>query len=312
MMCYKSWPYLQPGHTIELIAPSSAFNLDELEAVRALIQQLGFTPLISENLLGKDLFCANSDEQRLTQLIHALTNEQSQAIWCLRGGYGAARLLPALEKIPIPARPKLLIGFSDITALHLFLQQKWGWSTLHGNVATQLVKAPYQGNEGEKILLELLTGQRTEITYPVTPLNEAARQEIILEAPITGGNLTLLQTSIGTFWQVQAEHKFLLIEETNEKGYRVDRMLTHLSQAGIFQAVSALIIGDFVGGQELNGTSLTMEAVNRFAEQVSFPVVRCQNIGHGAINYPLPFGTKSILHLSSQHSSLRSHSGGYL
>jgi muramoyltetrapeptide carboxypeptidase len=129
------------------------------------------------------------------------------------------------------------------------------------------------------------------------PLNALAEQSQTLEASITGGNLCLVQTSLGTNWQVDARKKILFLEEVGERGYRIDRMLEQLQQATIFKGTLAIVFGDFLAGNEPDGSSLIIPVLKRFAQRIEIPVIQIKGIGHGPINYPLPLGTKATLQL---------------
>src|SRR5579872_3836083 len=132
------WVPLKAGDTVDLIAPASALSQEDIRAVEDKLRAWGLIPRCSPQVLGQDILCANTDAERLRQLTEALYSETSSAVWCLRGGYGCTRLLPSLSKLTPPTRSKLFMGFSDITALHIFLQQAWGWSTVHTPSARQV------------------------------------------------------------------------------------------------------------------------------------------------------------------------------
>lgn len=288
---------LAKGAIVHVIAPASACPKTELEAARQLLLDWHLVPQISPDIFGKDLLCANTDEQRFEQLAEALCHVDSAAVWCLRGGYGSTRLLPGLAKLTPPTKQKLFIGYSDITLLHTFLQQSWGWCTLHGPSVRQvgLKEVP---EENIKQVKNLLFGVQAhaELTS-LAPMNDAARAPVKLTSMVTGGNLSLVQTTIGTPHQLQTKHKIVLLEDIGERGYQVDRILAHLQQAGLFKDVAAVIFGDFTQGKEPDGSCLIEPVLTRFANQCSFPVLRCQGVGHGSVNHPVPFGTSATLSL---------------
>ena len=127
---------------MKLIAPSAKGLINnDLQKIQDFLSTWKLKSHIADDIYGNDLLCANTDEKRFEQLKRALFNRESKAVWCLRGGYGAAKLLPALKAIKSPEQIKLFIGFSDITALHIFLQQEWEWQTLHGPSARQVAQA---------------------------------------------------------------------------------------------------------------------------------------------------------------------------
>lgn len=297
---------LQPGDVVDIIAPASATPRSEqektLHAIRELLLAWNLKPNIPENIWGDDLLCANSDKIRYQQLADALSNSKSKAVWCLRGGYGAMRLLPLLNELPQPSQQKIFIGMSDITCLHLFLQQEWQWPSLHCFSATQ---ASLQRVADENIveLKNILFGSQKNCEFSnLIPLNNAALQTKIINTKITGGNLTLVQCSIGTAWQAQTHQKILFLEEVSERGYRVDRTLQQLTQAGVFQNVSAVILGDFTEGNEPDGSNLIVPVLKRFAQENNFPVFNCPGIGHAKFNRPLPLGFSSVLQCGNKPS----------
>lgn len=129
------------------------------------------------------------------------------------------------------------------------------------------------------------------------PLNTLAEKSHTLHASVTGGNLCLVQTSLGTNWQVDARKKILFLEEVGERGYRIDRMLEQLQQANVFKGTRAIIFGDFLEGEEPDGSSLVNPVLKRFAQRLDLPVIQIKGIGHGHVNFPLPLGTKATLQL---------------
>ena len=269
---------------VDIVAPSGSFPAQDLDVLRAYIESKGHTARIPEQILGPDILSANSDAERFKQLKAALYAEDSELIWCVRGGYGATRLLPELEKLAPPKKKKNLIGFSDITALHLFLSQKWGWSTLHGPSLRQMAKADLSQHSID--LTEALIFEKKQIIdYSLKPMNNSAVNLGPLEATLTGGNLKLIEASLGTSWQIGTEPKILVLEEVNEYDYRVDRSLVHLAQAHVFANTKAIILGDFT--HELPAHEAKIELVlQRFAHETAIPIFKLPGIGHGKENFP--------------------------
>ncbi len=305
-MTNKNWQVLKPGDIVDVIAPS--FNvpgvLEEVYAkTKAALESIGLIACIPDDLIdmGKDLFSTNSLEYRANHLVHALTNSQSKAVWALRGGYGAAKLIPFLEAIKPPSNAKLLLGFSDITALHLFLLKKWKWSCLHSPVLNQIIT----NKELLEPLKPILFEQKPIHYTQLMPLNKAALAPNIIEAPITGGNASLVQTSLATSWQIETEDNIIFLEDVGERGYQIDRMLNHFLQAGIFNHAKAVIFGDFSDGSEKDGTNLVPATLRNFAQSLKLPVLSFPFIGHNInCNLPLPLGIKCRLTLGDGASSL--------
>lgn len=305
----KHWHYLQQGDQVDIIAPGYGCPPEMLLAAKVFLESIGLVARVPEVMFGEDPFCSHKDEERLRHLYEALANPHSKALWCIRGGYGSARLISGLNKLPIPQYVKLLIGFSDITALHLFVQQHYGWPTLHAGVLSQ-----FCGRKPEdatvKAINAILYGAEKELLFEaLVPLNAAAAEPRAIVATVTGGNLSLIQTSIGTSWQLEGKGKIMVIEEVGERGYRIDRMLTHISQSVLLEEVQAVMIGDITEDDEKDGRRLGDIAVMRFAESCAVPVLRCPGIGHGVLNHPLPLGTDVTLTLGIS-PSLQCNTGG--
>lgn len=297
MHLFKPWQPLTKNSIVDIIAPASGTpDPSTIEQLNTLLKSWQLIPRLSPDLFGKDLLCANSDEKRFRQLEEVLFNESSTAIWCLRGGYGSTRLLSSLLKLTtVPKQCKLFIGFSDITALHLFLKQQWSWQTLHGPSVNQVVHNlidPVNSEEFKKIIF----GELKQLAYTLIPYNKIAHATAI-ESCLTGGSLTLIQTSLGTDWQIETKDKILFLEEVNESAYRIDRMLQHLQHARILDQVKAILLGDFISPKRSNEENLIRSVLERFAQEQHFPVLHCPGIGHGKINRCLPLGAPTTLDL---------------
>ncbi|HSW69557.1 MAG TPA: LD-carboxypeptidase [Gammaproteobacteria bacterium] len=286
---------LQPGDSVEIIAPASRCTDQHLSEIKNLLASWQLECLVSSQIFGKDLLCANSDEMRFDLLKNALQNPKTKALICARGGYGSMRLIPELAKCSLPISPKLLVGMSDITALNLFFQQAWQWPVLHGALAKDKFSA-----ESIASLKTILMGEVNQVEFSGVSLNAPAESNRIIETSVTGGNLCLVQSSIGTLWQIDAKNKIILLEEIGERAYRVDRMLEHLQQANIFKDAAAVLLGDFLEGKEPDGSSLIQAVLDRFARASQIPVVQVRGIGHGYNNFPIPLGTRVELKLGKE------------
>ena len=285
---------LKPGDNVEIIAPASRSTDLQLANIKKLLESWGLNCLISKEIFGNDLLCANTDPIRLELLINALRNPETKAVISVRGGYGSMRLIPSLAKISPPPF-KTFVGMSDITALHLFFEKHWHWPTIHGSLTEDKVSPTSIAR-----LKSILFKENDKFSFSGVPLNDLARKEQLIEAKITGGNLCLVQTGIGTLWQLDGRDKIILLEEIGERGYKVDRMLEHLLQANILTNAKAIIIGDFLEGNEPDGSSLISEVLERFANDCKIPVIQIAGIGHGYNNFPILLGTKVRLQLGSK------------
>lgn len=285
----KRFTDMLPITHVHLIAPSYPPSEQDVRLTKSYLEALGMQVTVPPDLLGEDLLCAHKDEVRLTHLERALHDPSADVIWLLCGGYGLTRLAHKLFKIKKPQKEKLFIGFSDGTILHAFLNQTWNWPTLHGPCAIQVAKEKVGTQTIEATLHIAKKGLSRYILPTLTPLNRQARGITSLSGTLVGGNLCLLESSLGTNWQLNPSYKILFFEDIDERGYRIDRMLMHLEQANIFEDAKAIIFGNFERGNESDGTSLIFPVLQRFAENIHLPVFHLPECGHGDENLPLPF-----------------------
>lgn len=308
----NAWSFVNKHDVVDIIAPASQSPLSRLEDGLKWVEKIGLTPRVPLDIIKTDAFFAAPLEIQLRHLKEALYSD-SKIIWCLRGGYGSMRLIPHLLKFKPPKKPKLLIGFSDITSLHLFFTQHWKWPTLHARTISQmhpdLTKTP-----DRKLLQDIIFGKTTDKTFKrLVPLNQAARKESLIKGTITGGNLRIIQSSLGTSWQIDPKGKILFIEDVAERGYSVDRMLEQMFQAKLIdKSLKAIVFGDFTEGLEKDGKDLTPVAMKLFAERVPYPVFSGLKAGHDAVtNYPIPFNTPCEL-LTGKSGQLHCTYGGVI
>lgn len=297
----KNWSFLKKNDIVDIIAPASHSPLQKFEDGISWVEQAGLIPRVPEGMIQPDLFFAAPLEVQLEQLKSALYSD-SKAIWCLRGGYGSMRLIPHLLKLKPPKKPKLFIGFSDITSLHLFFSQNWKWPVIHGRTISQM-KPELAHSPDRKLLKDIIFGKKEHMVFKnLIPLNEAAKERNTVTGPITGGNLRIVQSSLRTEWEMKAKGKILFIEDVSERGYSIDRMLEQMFQAKMIdKGLKALVFGDFTEGLERDGNDLTVSAMERFAQRVSYPVLRGLPAGHGHdLNYPIPFNTPASLKLGNK------------
>lgn len=289
--------YLKKGDIIDIVAPASACSDEHFRQAIKWIEHQGFVARYHQHILQPDLYLANSDEFRFNDLKKALYAKDSKAIWCLRGGYGSFRLWPAMLKLK-KAPAKLFMGLSDITSMHQFLNQKWNWPTIHGPLLDRVSQGKLPP-DNERQVVDVITGKMTAVDFlNLQPLNKAAEKKQVITGKVRGGNLCTFIVSLGTKLHPKYQKKdkvILFFEDIGERGYRVDRMLQHLSQAGVFNQVAAIVFGDFTEGLESNGQSLITETLSRFAKQCKIPVFSGVESGHGLIQKPLFFNTKARL-----------------
>ena len=285
---------------VSLVAPASSVSQEVLMKIKNIP---GIRCHIPDNLLEKKIsYHANDDDERFLQLKIALYNEPIDVIiWSLRGGYGSARLIERLLLLERPLHEKIFIGFSDNTALHLFFSQHWGWRTIHGSGFSQLIDLK-QDPENYIRLANLISNQVDyQIISELRPLNDAASESRRIEGDMQGGNLTLVECSIGTAWQMESEGKILFLEEVNEKGYRIDRSLYHVREAGLIKGANAVVFGDCIGPD----TGNIDFALQRFAKDIKIPVFQTNQFGHGDKNYPIVYRSRAEILTIGQNIVLK-------
>ena len=290
---------LKKNDIVEIVAPGFGCSREDLELGLAYLQRQGFRPRVPQDLFGDCPIHSNTDEKRAQQLIEALTAPDSKAIWFLRGGYGSNKLLSYLRKIRTKPRPKMTIGISDITSLHSFFIQSWGWNTLHGSLLDRLGKGQVP-EDVEAELLKVVRGEQKEVVFQdLVPLNEAAHKQKNIQVVLVGGNLKVIESHVGTREALKLDDRMVMFEEIGERGYRVDRMLFHLQEARAFKNCKAVVFGSFTHGDEPEGKASTIPWVlENWAGQQSFPVLKGLPCGHDVVQRVLPLGTRATLKLN--------------
>lgn len=279
-------PRLEKGHGIGIIAPAGPLNQSELQPSIDLLISLGYGIILAPHLYHRQGYLAGSDDSRLEDLHSMFHNEDVKAIFCARGGYGTLRLLDRINYNLIERNPKVILGYSDITALLLAIYKKTGLVTFHGPVVNELHK---NENQNLSLLLELFSTQdsfRWDLTKGKALMPGKAKGILL------GGNLSLISHLIGTPFMPTLGETILFIEERGESLYRIDRMLTHLRLSGLLNRIAGLIIGRFIDCGDISDIHhLAMDMVS----ELNIPVVSGLPVGHGTQNVTLPLGLQATL-----------------
>ena len=287
-------PALKRGDVVRIVAPSGPFDPEAFEKGLAVMRErLGLGPRMRDDIQARTGYLAGDDARRLAEWHEAASDGEARAVWCARGGYGAMRLLPRLEAARIFHPPKVFVGFSDITALHVALNRA-GLATVHGPVVTQLGRL---GPESLDHLEALLFGgppPPAERRAPVAPapgrgvLAGAVLRAGVASGPLLGGSLTVLAHLCGTPWQPRFAGSVLFLEDVGERPYRIDRMLTQLRLSGALDRVSAVCLGQFTQCDDPDMPGL--EVARRLAFELNVPAVEGVQAGHEDVNLALPLG----------------------
>lgn len=305
----RSMTYLKTGNRIGLVCPAGPINQERLDRTMANLLLLGLEPVPGKYILGQNGYLSGSHDQRLSDLHEMYADPEIQAIWCIRGGFGTTHLLPDLNYKLIKKNPKILLGYSDITALHCALWTRLGVSNLHSPVSSSEM-TPYTLAR----LQEILFGQSGQLVRIGTSMENDtffAEGKTVFERYVLrpgkahgmlwGGNLSLLSALCGTPYLKINRDFLLFIEDIEEAPYRIDRMLTQLLQVLPLSHLKGIILGVFEGCEKKEGAaSQTLKEVmySKFAG-MSIPVVYGFPFGHIQHQCTLPFGAEAILDTES-------------
>lgn len=273
------WP--EPK-TIRVVAPAGPVNHEDLDAGLALLRSRGYEVYEGRHVRRDSGYLAGTDDERLDDLQEAFDDPDVDALWFARGGFGTGRLLPRL-RIPAPAHPKLLVGFSDATALFSWALRHGGFQLLYAPSVQELARPGVCHLDS---LWDALKGRPTPVPG-VGPDQSAGPAEVV------GGCLSLLVTTCGTPWRPRTQGRFLFLEDVGEKMYRLDRMLTHLAQANWFENLTGVLLGSFTGMGDGEGPAL-VEARIRELVPAGNPVITGIPAGHRVGKRPLPLGVPAV------------------
>jgi muramoyltetrapeptide carboxypeptidase len=283
---------LKEGDTIGIAASSSPFDRNEFKRGVHVLEKLGFNIHHRKDIFDQNRYLAGTDARRAEELTELFCNSKVDAIMFSRGGYGSQRVIPLLDKNAIASHPKPVVGFSDLTALLIFLNQDCEIPTFYGPVITMLGKHKEELT-AEKLKLALTTA---EPLGDIPSVNARTFRPGNASGKLAGGCLSIICSSMGTSYQLNAENSILFIEEVGEKVYVLDRMLTQLKNAGILDKARGIIVGSVVQleGEPNNLDSMLADVLNDFTG----PVITDYPTGHTHPFVTLPLGTKVEINAS--------------
>jgi muramoyltetrapeptide carboxypeptidase len=288
---------LKPGDCIGVVAPAGPVTPEQLAAVPALYEAHGLRVRLFAGCAAHLADCeylAGDDATRLADLHAALADPEVVALHCIRGGYGAMRLLDRFDQALLRQHPKLLIGYSDITALHA-LWSRAGLPSLHAPMpASDLIKPGRQ--DDATALFGLLKGglHAADVMAPVLDINarnDGLHAPGVAQGVLIGGNLSLVAALLGTAWSWSvdpAQGAILFLEDINEELYRIDRLLTQLRLSGLLAAVSGVLLGSFT--EATSPAPLLQQMLVAECQRLGKPLLAGWPSGHGTPNLPLPMG----------------------
>lgn len=301
---------------VGIFAASSIVPHVEFTAGVEHLRKFGFDPIVNAQVSKHHFMFPGSDEDRAESIYGFAKDPSVNVLWAARGGYGAGRLLPILDKLTrergAPPPKKLLIGYSDVTVLHEFARTRWKWNTLHAPMPAASNFSKLDEKEW-KAIVDLvhakptaLPWEQTTLQWMTDPLQQTVRAELV------GGNLALWVAMAGTPWAPSGKGKIIFLEDVDEPFYRVDRMMIQLEQAGAFDGAHAIVLGDFTNCKDENNTCLdrpgsdqrkplrkVFEQTEAFehifhpiARRTGVPIAQGLPVGHGPHFAPLPLGAQ--------------------
>lgn len=231
-------PYLSVGDTVALAAPARKISRSEIQPAVRLLESAGFNVFYDDRLFAEDHQFAGNDDCRARYFQDLLDQDTVKAIWCVRGGYGSARIIDKLDFSRFRHHPKWICGYSDITVFHNHVQQQLQTATLHATMPINITDKNGTAPSAQSFV-DALTGQPLTYEIPTSPLSRNRDFSGIL----TGGNLSMLYSLIGSPSDIDTDGKVLFIEDLDEYLYHIDRMMLNLKRCGKLSHLKALLVG---------------------------------------------------------------------
>ncbi len=297
-------PYLKAGDTVAIVAPSGILKNRQAEVQRAvkLLESWGLHALVGKHVFSQDNHFAGTDLERCEDFQKAMDNPTVSAIWAARGGYGTVRILDKLDYTQLKKNPKWLIGYSDITALHNDFHNE-GFETIHAMMCTSLTADETGLDQTIATFKKALFGEPLAYTLKDSNYNKVG----VVNAPIVGGNLTMLHTMLGSKSSIDTSGKILFIEEIGEYKYHVDRMLQSLKRAGYFNNCAGVLVGDMTKMRKNTtawGSSIEQLILDALSDY-DFPIAFNMPAGHEDDNRAMILGQDVELVVGKDQSTVQ-------
>ncbi|MCJ8007777.1 muramoyltetrapeptide carboxypeptidase [Lederbergia wuyishanensis] len=296
-MTIKRVKPLIKGDTIGLTAPAGPVDSEKLQVAISRINEMGFNVEVGKTCYEKyGGYLAGTPENRAKELNAMFMNKGISAIFCLRGGYGSMHLLPLLNYEAIAMNPKLFVGYSDITALHIVLQQKCHLPTIHGPMpASDLVNAnDFTIQSLKNVLLQYPFKGKVK-----NPDNERIGCLVpgTASGMLIGGNLSVLVSTLGTPYEIDTKGKILFLEDIGEEPYRIDRMLTQLALAGKFSESAGIVLGTWTEctSERYSDGFKVEDLFGKIIAPIGKPTIFNVKAGHGNPTLALPLGLTAYM-----------------
>ena len=289
---------LVKGDTVALVAPCGIPEEADVRAFAASMEQAGFRVDLDSAIPGRrHRYLAGTDDERTAELNRAIRDPAIRGIFVVRGGYGLTRILDRLDYDALRRDPKVVAGYSDVTALHLAIARKARVITFHTPMANAVRAAGRDPTFADRSFRDMLFLEPTAARRTI-PLPAGAKVTTVTsgrcEGRLVGGNLSLICATLGTPYAIDADGAVLFIEDVNELPYRVDRMMSHLRLAGVLDKVAGVVVGQFTC-EDVDEQAVQREVVIEYCRPLGCPVVANFPCGHVADNATLPLGARVAL-----------------
>lgn len=295
-------PPIKIGDKIRIVAPAGKIKEERVLPAVKWLEEQGFRVEIGAHIFSSHFQCAGTDEQRLEDLQIAFNDPETNAIFCARGGYGTVHILNQLDFTAFKQYPKWLVGYSDITVLHLALNNL-GFESIHGAMPPFFFDKDGIENRNLISLMQMVSGKNA-----VYELNSSKlKKEGVADGELIGGNLSIITSLLGTQYEIESKDRILFIEDIDEYRYHIDRMMIQLKLAGKLEKLAGLVIGDFTDAKDNDDPfgKTVEEIIWEAAKDYDFPVCFGLKAGHGDLNLALGFGKMWELNVSESQSILK-------
>ncbi|MGE7021187.1 S66 peptidase family protein [Solibacillus cecembensis] len=288
---------LKKGDTVALVSASGATPPDKLQPAIEAVEKLGFNVVVGETCRARHGYLAGSDELRAKELNAMFANPEIDGIFSIRGGYGATKILPKLDLETIKQNPKVFAGYSDVTALHIVMNQQCNLVTYHTPMpSTEFIREKMDDYTWEYFINSVTNTQGSDYQLKNPP-----GEEMVTVVPgtatgqLVGGNLTLVVASLGTPYEIDLQGKILFLEDIEENEQRIDRMLTQLQLTGKLEGLAGILLGGWTDcgppDPKHPENSLRLETiVDEILTPLNIPILMNVTCGHVLPTMSLPLG----------------------
>ena len=310
---------LKQGDKVFLVCTSSPIFSEDIEKCKETVKNLGFEPVLGESLFENiGGYMAGTPEIRVTDLHRAFSDDEIKGIFCVKGGFSASQLLDKLDYELIKKNPKVFVGYSDVTNLSISFNQKCNLGVFHGpmiksnmfNDFNEFTKKSFfnalDKKKDEKWLFENPIDEKTGTEKETSLLYKKDFENKKINGKLTGGNLSIIVTTLGTDYEIDTKGKIFFIEEIEEEISRIDRMMTHLKYAGKFEDCNAVLLGNFAGCENTYGENYElMDFLKDFFKDYEKPVIYGLESGHEKPDLvTMPMGAKCTLEINENKNEI--------